>query len=92
MNKKLKLIFKYNKLACNYLNIGDVENAIYSYEEAIKKIKDFDGPEIKYNVGLVPFSCKKVDQDIFKYLKKKYKIIFFQSIKIYLNLKKLFLY
>lgn len=73
-NKKINdddLIYIFNILACAYINDNNLENALKTYKLAKLLVKNFDGPKIKYNIGIVPYNVEKTDILIKKYLEEK---------------------
>ena len=76
-NEKQK-IFYVNLLACCYVNLNKIKEALVAYKKANKFINKFDGPEVKYNLGILPDNIKLVDLRINSFfrneLKKKLKI------------------
>jgi len=94
-NKKISdddLIYIFNILACAHINNNDLDNALKTYKLANLLIKNFDGPKIKYNIGIIPYNVKKTDTLIKKYLKerlhlKKFKNKNFSFQELYESLK-----
>ena len=72
INEKEK-VFKINLVACCYVNLGMINEAVEIYKIAKKKIQNFDGPEVKYNIGIIPEDLKSTDKKIEKFLSKKLK-------------------
>jgi len=66
-------VFKVNLIACSYINLGMINEAVEIYKIAKKKIKNFDGPEVKYNIGILPENLQTSDKKIKKFLTKKFK-------------------
>lgn len=73
-----KKIFYVNLLACSYINLKNIESAVNVYKRALKEIRDFSGPKIHYNIGIIPEDLKISDSLFERYiiskLKKSYKI------------------
>ena len=96
-NKNLKenKIFNVNILACSYINIKEINKALNLYKIAIEKIKNFDGPQIFYNIGILPENIVQTDKlfksyinkNFNKKLNKKELNILTNSLKINPNLK-----
>ena len=72
-NTEKQKIFFANLLACCYVNLGKIEKALSVYKKAKKIIKKFDGPEVKYNIGIIPNNIKLTDFHIKKFLEHKFK-------------------
>jgi tetratricopeptide (TPR) repeat protein len=68
---KKKILFS-NLLACSYINIGNVDEAITVYDKAANIIKNFDGPDVHYNIGILPNNILKTDRIIGNYIIKKF--------------------
>ena len=71
-NSEKQNIFFSNLLACCFINLDQIENALNIYRISKKKIHNFDGPEIKYNIGILPENTKLTDKRISKYLRLKF--------------------
>ena len=68
-----KKIFYANLLACTYINLKDVESAVNVYKKALKEIRDFSGPKINYNIGIIPEDLRISDSLVERYIKLKLK-------------------
>jgi len=65
-------IFNVNILACLYINIREINKALNIYKIALEKIKNFDGPNIYYNIGILPESILETDKIFKNYINKNY--------------------
>ena len=65
-----KKIFYSNLLACSYVNINRIDLAVEIYQKANLIIRNFDGPLVKYNIGIIPENLFKTDKNISLFIKK----------------------
>ena len=75
-NSEKDNIFFSNLLGCCYVNLNQIDKALKIYSFSKKIIKDFDGPEVKYNIGILPKNIELTDRRIGNYIKKKIKKTF----------------